>query len=309
MARIRTIKPEFWTSEQVMDCSTISRLLFIGLWNFCDDAGRIGASPKQIKALVLPGDDFSSEDVRGMIDELSSNGLLIRYVVDGKEYLQVTGWHHQRIDKAQKSKIPPPPDDHSPNGRGTFHVGREGKGEERKGVRDNFDSTAPEGCARSSSTDPAIVLRTEIVAAMDGDMPPGDMHRTAMWLTQGYSPDLIRAVVVERIRGGKRPSSLAWFDKALAEAAAVKAPPVQPAADPSRPLPISQPQFPGDSVIDIVNPGKVAASILGPKVREFYRSGVWPEVGFGRPPGAMGCHIPPSFLAWCGGPAIAEEVA
>ena len=48
---------------------------------------------------------------------------------------------------------------------------------------------------------------------------------------------------------------------------------------------------------------------LGPKVREFYRSGVWPEVGFGRPPGAMGCHIPPSFLAWCGGPAIAEEVA
>lgn len=87
------------------------------------------------------------------------------------------------------------------------------------------------------------------------------------------------------------------------------APSVVPHADPSRPLPISQPQFPGDTVVDIVNPGKVASSILGPKVREFYRSGVWPEVGFGRPPGAMGCHIPPSFLAWCGGPAIAEEVA
>lgn len=309
MARIRTIKPEFWTSEQVTECSVSARLLFIGIWNFCDDAGRMNASPKQIKALVLPADDFDSESIRRMIDELENNRLIIRYVVDGKEFLQVTGWHHQRIDRAQKSKIPPPPENNSSNDRRTIDVGREGNGGERKGVRDNPESTALEGCARSSSIDPAIVLRTEIVAAMDGAMPPGDMHRTAMWIAQGYPPDLIRAVVVERIRAGKRPSSLAWFDKALAEAAAIKAPPVQPSADPKRSLPISQPQFPGDSVIDIVNPGKVAASILGPKVREFYRSGVWPEIGFGRPPGAMGCHIPPSFLAWCGGPAIAEEVA
>lgn len=34
MARIRTIKPEFWTSEQVMGCAPLARLLFIGLWNF-----------------------------------------------------------------------------------------------------------------------------------------------------------------------------------------------------------------------------------------------------------------------------------
>ena len=40
MARIRTIKPEFWASEQVMDCKPVTRLLFIGLWNFVDDFGR-----------------------------------------------------------------------------------------------------------------------------------------------------------------------------------------------------------------------------------------------------------------------------
>lgn len=39
MARIRTIKPEFWTAEQVMELSRDARLLFIGMWNFCDDAG------------------------------------------------------------------------------------------------------------------------------------------------------------------------------------------------------------------------------------------------------------------------------
>jgi len=34
MARIRTIKPEFWTAEQVMELSRDARLLFIGMWNF-----------------------------------------------------------------------------------------------------------------------------------------------------------------------------------------------------------------------------------------------------------------------------------
>lgn len=37
MPRIRTIKPEYWTSEQVLDLSIPARLAFIGLWNFCDD--------------------------------------------------------------------------------------------------------------------------------------------------------------------------------------------------------------------------------------------------------------------------------
>ena len=28
-----------WTSEQIVECSPIARLLFIGMWNFCDDGG------------------------------------------------------------------------------------------------------------------------------------------------------------------------------------------------------------------------------------------------------------------------------
>lgn len=110
MSRIRSIKPEFWTSEQVMECSRDARLLFVGLWNFCDDAGRHVDSPKRIKAEVFPGDDFSSETIRGMVDELEKNGLIQRYVVDEIAYLQVTGWHHQRVDKPQPAKYPPIPE-------------------------------------------------------------------------------------------------------------------------------------------------------------------------------------------------------
>jgi hypothetical protein len=116
MARIRSIKPDFWTSEQIMECSPNARLMFIGLWNFCDDHGRHPLAPKQIKALLFPSDDITADDVSRMFGELSANDLLTTYSVDGKEYFQVTGWHHQKIDKPQKPKYPAPLQEHSPNG-------------------------------------------------------------------------------------------------------------------------------------------------------------------------------------------------
>ena len=131
MSRIRTIKPEFWTSEQVMECSPMARLMFIGLWNFCDDHGRHPASAKQIKALIFPADEVSTDTVRGFLDELSSNGLISYYVVDGKEYFEVRGWSHQKIDRPQPARFPAPIDEHSTNDRRM--VSTEGKGGEGKG--------------------------------------------------------------------------------------------------------------------------------------------------------------------------------
>jgi hypothetical protein len=118
MARIRTVKPEFWSSEQIMSVSRNSRLLFIGLWNFADDCGRLADSAKSIKAQIFPGDDdLNSENVRGMLDELSSNGLLLKYEVNGKSYIEITGWKHQKIDRPQPPKHPPPD---STNARRSF---------------------------------------------------------------------------------------------------------------------------------------------------------------------------------------------
>lgn len=100
MARIRTIKPEFFTSEQVAECSPISRLLFIGMWNFCDDGGVHPASSKRLKMEVFPADSYSDQEIQNMVDELLNAGLLISYMADdGKEYWQVTGWQHQKIEK------------------------------------------------------------------------------------------------------------------------------------------------------------------------------------------------------------------
>jgi uncharacterized phage protein (TIGR02220 family) len=100
MPRIRTIKPEFWTSEQVAACSPIARLLFIGLWNFCDDRGVHPASLKRLAMEVFPCALIANDEIRAMIDELMAAGLLSAYQVDGKGYWRVTGWAaHQKIDK------------------------------------------------------------------------------------------------------------------------------------------------------------------------------------------------------------------
>lgn len=139
MARIRSIKPDFWSSEQVMACSRDARLLFIGIWNFADDAGRYLNSPKTVKAQIFPGDDdATASNVRRWLDELSSNGLVLFYESGGKQFLQVTGWKHQKIDRPQEPKYPAPPfDEHSSNDRRAFatdRIGEEGKGEDRKGA-------------------------------------------------------------------------------------------------------------------------------------------------------------------------------
>jgi hypothetical protein len=183
--RIRSIKPEFWTSAQVMECSPNARLLFIGLWNFCDDHGRHPDSAKQLKAEIFPGDEFTLECIRGMVAELASNGLVIRYTVDGKGFLTVTGWHHQRIDKRQKPKYPGPDDanakpfvDDSKNDPGTFPPDRIGKDRIGEDQRESARARAALSPEKSSGSpipipsktppddyEPPELLRRQLVAA------------------------------------------------------------------------------------------------------------------------------------------------
>lgn len=136
MARIRTIKPDFWTSAQVMDCTPTTRLMFIGLWNFADDAGRMSVTTKKVKALIFPSDVMALSDIRRMIDELASNDLVELYTIDDVEYLQITGWHHQKIDRANTSVLPDKFGNFDERStKGSDQSLPEGKGREGKVVR------------------------------------------------------------------------------------------------------------------------------------------------------------------------------
>lgn len=131
MARIRSIKPQFWTSEQIAECSPNARLTFIGMWNFCDDYGVHPASPARLKMEVFPADAFTKEDISGWMQELISQGLVAEYESGNAFYWLVTGWSkHQKIDSPTGqypmpdgnigAKIRRIPAERSPNDPGTF---------------------------------------------------------------------------------------------------------------------------------------------------------------------------------------------
>lgn len=214
MARIRTVKPEFWTSAQVMECQPLTRLLFIGMLNFADDAGRMGYSPKTLKAQVFPSDDFPVADIQRMIVELSSNGLVLIYAVDGKEYIQITGWHHQRIDRPKTSSIPGPFVDESSS--------------DRRSIAPDLSLSNSKGAypARDdASTKLGDFCQAIVTAYADANSPTlPDTSRAGLWLQQGYEPEICLAVIREIVR--KKPNAgLSYFDKPIAEAHQQKAPP------------------------------------------------------------------------------------
>jgi hypothetical protein len=109
MARIRTIKPEFFTSLSIADLTPEQRLTFIGLWTHVDDEGRCVDDPRLIKAALWPLDDRTATDVERDLGVLSEASLILRYTLNRKRYLAVTNWHeHQRISRPSQSKLPSP---------------------------------------------------------------------------------------------------------------------------------------------------------------------------------------------------------
>lgn len=102
MARIRNIKPDFWTDEKLVELDPWERLLFIGIWNFVDDEGFMPYSPKRIKMQVFPGD--SLEISRGL-QNLISIGALTLYDSEAGQILKVTNWSkHQKVSNPSPSK-------------------------------------------------------------------------------------------------------------------------------------------------------------------------------------------------------------
>ena len=112
MARIRTVKPEFWTDETMAELPRDVRLLFLGLLNHVDDEGRCVDNPRLIKAAVFPlDDDVTAEMVRRWLDELSTKARVVLYEASQRRFLQVVNFRkHQKIDRANDSKLPNPED-------------------------------------------------------------------------------------------------------------------------------------------------------------------------------------------------------
>jgi hypothetical protein len=148
MARIRTIKPQFFLNEELAEQPAMTRLLFIGLWTQADREGRLIDRPKRLKAEIFPYDNF---DIEKGLKQLSDAKFILRYKanvnvsdrvlapeqpINELALIQIINFSkHQKIDKhnEKESDLPPPlPQDYLKS-IGSLPKDGEGKGKEGKG--------------------------------------------------------------------------------------------------------------------------------------------------------------------------------
>jgi len=112
MARIRSIKPDFWKSESIARLPIRTRLTFIALWSYVDDNGVGRDNEKLIAAELYPLEDDPREAVEMVREDLAilaRESRVCRYEVDGKRFLSVVNWsEHQKIDRPNKARYPQP---------------------------------------------------------------------------------------------------------------------------------------------------------------------------------------------------------
>lgn len=158
MARIRTIKPEFFTSEDVVALSPLARLLFIATWCEADKEGRLLWKPVTFKLRYFPADNC---DINALCDELVQRRVVVLYG-DGLAYIPAFKKHQHINPRESESTLSAPEERAEKRTRGSrvgtrgarasdgestvsdAQVGREGKGRNKHASASDACDVLPE---------------------------------------------------------------------------------------------------------------------------------------------------------------------
>lgn len=208
MARIRTIKPDFFTSEDVVCLSPLARLLYIATWLEADREGRFVWRPKTLKLRYLPGDPC---DIEQLAAELVSSGLVVTYQSGEQTYAEIpTFAKHQVINNRESaSAIPARVTDATgtreqrvTDATTTPLMGKEGKGREGKEGKDvGEDANASLVAGQAADHCP----HQEIIDLYHSTLPTGRQVR--LWTPAREAK--LRA----RWREDEKRQSIEWWEK------------------------------------------------------------------------------------------------
>lgn len=179
--RRREISPEFWTDERVVELTDAAKLLFIGLWNLCDRAGRLEDKPKTIGFKVRP---WAATEVPALLNELHNAGLIDRYEADGIAVISVpTFSEHQRPHpKEVPSKLPPAGASREKPRQAVESNGEPGKaGTDRAGSSGSSGSSFPSG-----SADAAAAAEPKALGLVAFHLEAPDPSRIEEWTAQEF---------------------------------------------------------------------------------------------------------------------------
>lgn len=113
--RDRIIRSEFWDDRELRLLPDGCQLLFQCLWAMADREGRLQDTPRRISANAFPFQDRDEEVLR-WLTQLAPKWI-IRYQVDGNNYIQVRNWKKWASVHCQEklSRIPPVPESYNTN--------------------------------------------------------------------------------------------------------------------------------------------------------------------------------------------------
>lgn len=110
MARIRTVKPEFFTSADICALPPLARLLYIALWCEADREGRLVWSPRTFKIRYLPEDTCQIDKIcQALIDAR----LVVLYEAEGEQlaFIPTFAAHQQINNRETESRLTAPPEE------------------------------------------------------------------------------------------------------------------------------------------------------------------------------------------------------
>ncbi len=108
----RFLRPGITTSKRWNRCDWPTQSLYLRLITLVDDYGRYEADPELIRSHAFPFGDAVGKiipltTIVRMLRTLADSNLLILYVFNGGEYMQLLRWH-ERARSSSKYPEPPP---------------------------------------------------------------------------------------------------------------------------------------------------------------------------------------------------------
>lgn len=100
--RKRQIDPDFFHDEKLAKLKPHTRLLFAGLWTLADRKGLLKDIPAVIKGMIFPHEE--KLDVNSLLNELHKGTFIVRYKVDGNNYIWIRNFERLQSVHPHESK-------------------------------------------------------------------------------------------------------------------------------------------------------------------------------------------------------------
>ena len=102
----RILSQKINTSNSISKLKPMEEIVFIHLLVSCDDYGRFYGNPDIINGMLFSRRRFPVQDIEKALRRLEEEKMIMRYSVDGDDYLELTSWMKFQKPRAKVSKFP-----------------------------------------------------------------------------------------------------------------------------------------------------------------------------------------------------------